>query len=758
MRDGSLSMLKIRRIYDDVLPGNREALKQVQQILRTRFSQAPEEEIDRIGEKLRNPFKQRFCSILLVAENLRRRVQGFALLLHEPVIGFCYLDWIATARGTTGGGLGSALYDSVRVEAVALKARGLFFECLPDESRSCPDPAIIKQNRARLRFYERYGARPIIGTGYETPIKPDDTCMPHLVFDGLDLGMPLRPRFARKVVRAVLERKYADYCTPQYVTKVVATFRDDPIRLRPFRYVKPETARTAVESRSLEQIALVVNAEHEIHHVHDRGYVEAPVRVRSILEALAPGGLFTQSRPRSFADKHITAVHDSDLVNYLRRACEEMPPGKSLYPYIFPLRNKTRPPKEPSVLSGYYCIDTFTPINRNAYVAARRGVDCTLTAAAEILAGRRLAYALVRPPGHHAERRAFGGFCYFNNCAVAAHYLSGHGKVAVLDIDYHHGNGQQDIFYRRSDVLTISLHGHPSFAYPYFTGFEDERGEGEGEGFNLNIPLPETLDGAGYHKSLARALRRIRQFNPQFLVVALGLDTAKGDPTGTWQLRARDFETNGRMIGDLGLPTLVVQEGGYRVRTLGLNAHSFFKGLAAAGFRVVENHAPPDEQIHGVGWRSDLRPEDPERVGRLVELTGFFHPEEVQVAVELVQERLAKGEPSGYYFIFAEQYGRLVGYTCYGPIACTRNSFDLYWIAVHPEFQRKGLGRRLIKETESRIRKAGGNRIYVDTSQRDQYASTRAFYEGCGYTLETVLKDFYAPEDGKVIYCKVLSK
>ena len=243
MPGGSFFMLKIRRIYDDVLPINREALKQVQQILRTRFSQAPAEDIDRIGEKLRNPFKQRFRSILLVAENLRRRVEGFALLLHEPVIGFCYLDWIATARGTTGGGLGSALYDSVRAEAVAFKVRGLFFECLPDDPRSCPDPAEVKQNRARLRFYERYGARPIIGTAYETPVKADDACMPHLVFDGLDLGMSLRPRFARQVVRAVLERKYADYCSPQYVAKVVASFRDDPIRLRPFRYVKPETAR-----------------------------------------------------------------------------------------------------------------------------------------------------------------------------------------------------------------------------------------------------------------------------------------------------------------------------------------------------------------------------------------------------------------------------------------------------------------------------------------------------------------------------------
>ncbi len=750
-------MLKIRRIYDDILSVDREALQQVKQILRTRFSEVPPEEIDQISEKLRNPFKQRFRTILLVAETLRRRVLGFTMVLHEPVIGFCYLDWIATAKGSTGGGLGSALYDSVRAEAVELHARGLFFECLPDDRDACDDPAILKQNRDRLRFYERYGARPIINTAYESPVRPGDTCMPHLVYDGLDHPEPLRPRFARKVVRAVLERKYAAYCPPRYVEKVVASFRDDPVNLRPFRYVKPEAVRTAVESRSLEQIALVVNANHDIHHIHERGYVEAPVRVRRILKVLQPSGLFAQIKPRSFAEKHITAVHDSDLVNYLHRACEEIPEGKSLYPYIFPLRNKTRPPKEPSVLSGYYCIDTFTPINRNAYPAARQGVDCTLTAAADILAGRRMAYALVRPPGHHAERRAFGGFCYFNNNAIAAQYLSAHGKVAILDIDYHHGNGQQDIFYRRSDVLTVSLHGHPAFAYPYFAGFEEERGEGEGEGFNMNLPLPEKMDGDGYLKVLDKALRRIRQFNPQFLVVAFGLDTAKSDPTGTWQLTARDFEANGRRIGALGLPTLLVQEGGYRVRTLGSNALHFFKGLAAAGFHPQAKHPPDKEQMHGIVLRQEPTASDPERVRRLVDLTGFFHPDEVAVAEELVQERLTRGDESGYHFLIAEQYGRLVGYTCYGPIPCTRNSYDLYWIAVHPEFHRKGLGRRLIAETEALIRKGGGDRIYVDTSQRDQYASTRAFYESCGYRLEAVLKDFYAPDDGKVIYCKVLS-
>jgi acetoin utilization deacetylase AcuC-like enzyme len=206
-------------------------------------------------------------------------------------------------------------------------------------------------------------------------------------------------------------------------------------------------------------------------------------------------------------------------------------------------------------------------------------VDCALTAAQKLLEAYPLAYALVRPPGHHAERRAFGGFCYFGNAAIAAHYLSGAGRVAMLDVDYHHGNGQQSIFWERDDVLTISIHGHPRFAYPYFTGFDDERGAGSGGGYNLNLPLPEQVDGAEHRRVLRRALEEVRRFEPDFLVVALGLDSAKGDPTGTWTLTGDDFRRMGHMIGQPGYPTLVVQEGGYRTRSIGINARRFFEGL-----------------------------------------------------------------------------------------------------------------------------------------------------------------------------------
>ncbi|MBD1401809.1 histone deacetylase family protein [Pelobacter sp. M08fum] len=582
-------MFRIRRIYDTVLPVNQQAISQVQAILTSQFPDLNPKDINKLPDQLTNPLKYRFRSILSVAEGSKGDVKGFALLLHAADLNFCYLEYVSAAEKMTGRGIGGALYERIRNEARALGVLGIFMECLPDDPEFCRDPTILAQNKARLKFYEQYGARPITGSAYETPVKEGDDNPPYLVFDGLGDSAEPSQQEVKKIVRAILERKYAHLCPQTYIDMVVDSFTEDPVQLRGFRYVKKpisvveDLARPVVD----RQIALIVNDQHDIHHIRERGYVESPVRIRSILKEIEPTGLFYRAPVRRFAIHHLKKIHAADFVDYLKLMCSGLPEKKALYPYVFPIRNATRPPREKAIKAGYYCIDTFTPLTRNVYPAAKRAADCAMTAARLALAGQHLSYALVRPPGHHAEHRAFGGFCYFNNAAVAAQELCLQGKVAIIDIDYHHGNGTQNIFYRRSDVLTVSLHGHPRSAYPYFNGFEDETGEGEGKGFNMNIPLPEQLDGEGYATALDKALRRIKRFKPTFLVIALGLDTATGDPTGTWSLKPADFFANGRKLGGLGLPTLVIQEGGYDNRSLGKNARQFFQGLWEGSFGNV---------------------------------------------------------------------------------------------------------------------------------------------------------------------------
>jgi len=586
-------MFRIRRVFDDVLPVDQVAVAQVQEMLRAQFPGVAPEEIASLPAKLKNPLKYRFRHLLLIAEDATRNLRGCAFMSYEPILHFAYLDYLASAASLAGSGVGGALYERVRDQAKGLGAIGLLFECLPDDPAEVTDPELLKRNIARLRFYERYGARPIINNDYTAPVTPGQTGLPYLMFDGLDGGGLVARETIRQIVRAILERKYGHICSKDYIDRVVESFRDEVIQLRPYKYVKKQAPAPVLVRPADARIVLVVTDQHQVHHVHERGYVEAPVRISAILSELQPSGLFRQIEPRVYAEGHIRKVHDEQFVDYLKKTCESVPENKSLYPYVFPIRNATRPPKDRAVCAGYYCIDTFTPLNRKAYLAAKRAVDCALTAADAVLAGGRVAYALVRPPGHHAERRSFGGFCYFNSGAVAAQYLAAYGKVAVLDIDYHHGNGTQEIFYRRNDVLTLSIHGHPRFAYPYFSGFEDEKGEGPGEGFNINYAMPEKLDGIRYAEVLQRALSRVRRFGPKFLVVALGFDTAKGDPTGSWSLGPKDFEYNGQLIGAMGLPTLVVQEGGYRTRTLGTNARRFFTGLAASAFALSPHAGRP---------------------------------------------------------------------------------------------------------------------------------------------------------------------
>jgi acetoin utilization deacetylase AcuC-like enzyme len=253
------------------------------------------------------------------------------------------------------------------------------------------------------------------------------------------------------------------------------------------------------------------------------------------------------------------------------------------------------PPAEPAspiARLGYWCFETMTPIVPGTYAAARAAVDVALTAADCVLAGERSAYALCRPPGHHSPRGAFGGYCFFNNAAIAAAYLgrlSG-DRVAILDIDYHAGNGTQQIFYSREDVLYVSIHGHPDRAYPYFVGYPDETGVGAGEGTTLNVCLPSGTSDAEYLEALDRALTRVANFGGSHVVVSFGSDTFGQDPICDFALTTPVYHAIGARIAALNRPMVILQEGGYYLPALGENARQFLRGVEG---RALEYAPPP---------------------------------------------------------------------------------------------------------------------------------------------------------------------
>lgn len=570
--------MAIRFVHVTDSESDTRRVADVQRIFRSYFGDVYGDYADRIPALLSRQAELGHRTILLAAEDARGRMRAFALAFHYPDLSVTLLDFIVVDPTARQRGIGGALYEALREYLGRLGSRGLYLEVRPDDPELETDPGRRKENRARIRFYERYGARVLAGTDYEKKRPGREEGEPYLMYDGL--GETRRPeaKEVRGIISAILFRKYGYSRDDDYANSIVASVVEDPVALQ-----KPRTA-TAPEKVEPEHgifrpIKVVVTEHHEIHHVRERGYVERPVRVGKIVQAIKSLPDIEFVKPVKHSEAHITAIHDSDFVHYLQVVCQGLDEKEMVYPYVFPIRLRERRPVDQEVQAGYYCIDTFTPLTRNAYIAARAAVDCALTGADLLRQGPQLVYAICRPPGHHAERRVYGGFCYFNNAAIAAHFLSAHGTVAVLDVDFHHGNGTQDIFYDRADVLTISIHGDPSYAYPYFAGFTDERGEGAGEGFNHNFPLAEGIGDDEYMQTLGQALALIERFAPRFLVVSLGLDIAKGDPTGAWIISPQGLERIGGAIAGLGITTLAVQEGGYDTRVLGRNATYLLRGL-----------------------------------------------------------------------------------------------------------------------------------------------------------------------------------
>ena len=320
-------------------------------------------------------------------------------------------------------------------------------------------------------------------------------------------------------------------------------------------------------------------------------YFEKPSRAEIVLKYVTEAALGPVIAPTAHDDSAIKKVHDAGYLAFLEGAwgqaqAEGYPAEQTfLTASVSNLYNVgVRAPELLAGKLGYYLGDGCVPITATTWKAVRASADVALTAADLVRGGERSAFALCRPPGHHATYRVAGGYCFINNAAAAAQSFldAGAKRVAILDIDYHHGNGTQDIFYARNDVLCVSVHADPAVDYPFFMGYEEERGIGAGEGFNLNYALPLGTDYAAWVAALEDGIAKIKNYGPDVLIVSLGLDTFKDDPISQFKLESGDYPLIGALIEKMGLPTLFVMEGGYAIDALGINTANVLKGFVGA--------------------------------------------------------------------------------------------------------------------------------------------------------------------------------
>ena len=313
---------------------------------------------------------------------------------------------------------------------------------------------------------------------------------------------------------------------------------------------------------------------------------EKPARADITHTRVESAGLGPVVEPDAHGVEPLVRVHDASYLEFLRTAWAEWLAEHGDWDalplnWLAPGMHRRVVPKNIDGKLGYYSFDAGTPITAGTWQAATAAANVALTGADRLRLGDRGAFALCRPPGHHAGHAFYGGYCFLNNAAIAAQSLRDGGaqRVVVLDVDYHHGNGTQEIFWERNDVLFISLHADPVQEFPYFSGHADETGASAGEGVNLHLPLPWGTNWDGYAAALDMAARRIAGFGADALVVSLGCDTFGGDPISRFRLLSEDFLRMGEAIGRIGLPTLFVMEGGYAVDDLGINVANVLTGF-----------------------------------------------------------------------------------------------------------------------------------------------------------------------------------
>ena len=354
---------------------------------------------------------------------------------------------------------------------------------------------------------------------------------------------------------------------------------------------------------------VVYSANHLVHDIDTETYMgvsvpanEVAERAEKIRSALDADGGFTLTAPTEHGEDPITQVHDEGLLRFLQTAWSEVRsqniPRAFLSADTYPNRamfdgmsagaiaQLVREPRHVGGRAGFWGLDSAAPLVAGTYAAARSAVDVALTTADVVLAGETAAYGLCRPPGHHAARAMYGGYCFFNNAAIAAHAITQATgeRVAILDVDYHHGNGTQQIFWRRGDVRYVSIHADPDRQYPYFLGRADETGEGGGAGENLNLPLRAGATNDDYLEATDRAIEAIAAVPGSIVVVSLGFDTYGLDPIGDFALTTDVYHEVGRRVAGLGRRLVILQEGGYHRPSLGENARAWLRGAEGRDF------------------------------------------------------------------------------------------------------------------------------------------------------------------------------
>lgn len=315
---------------------------------------------------------------------------------------------------------------------------------------------------------------------------------------------------------------------------------------------------------------------------------EMPARADAILKSVKQAALGPVEAPQDYGLEPLERVHDKGYLRFLENAWADWiaagGEGDALPPCT-PMPDMSRQvPKSIWGKISYYSFDATAPLTEHTWTSARAAANAAVAAADEVSSGARSSFALCRPPGHHASYAYYGGYCFLNNAAIAAQRLrdKGMARVAVLDVDYHHGNGTQSIFYDRDDVFFASLHGDPEEDYPFFLGRANETGTGAGEGYTFNVPLPHGTDWKAWSNAFEACLKRIDDFAPDALVISLGVDTFEADPITQFHLSLEDFGRMGERLGRVGLPTVFVMEGGYKVDHIGENVVRVLKSFEGA--------------------------------------------------------------------------------------------------------------------------------------------------------------------------------